>query len=314
MKIYFVSAQSQLLDYQIENIKKLGDFKMVIGDRLSPKDLVKKVHNANIILAGRSGIDKLSQEVFENLRDLKFISVVGVGYEWIDIKSAVRKGIQISIANDGYSQSVAEHTWGMILDLSKRITEFNRDLREKGIYDFKNYLGREVYQKTIGILGVGSVGKRVAGIAKSFDMKVLGFNRTKKDIDGVEFVDLDIILKNSDIIAVCLPLTNDTENLISEKEIKKVKKGVIIVNCAREKIINKKAISKAVKNGKVFAYGVETEIMVPIDKKDIYLNHPRILVTPHNAWNTKESRERTYDVAIENIKAFIEGNPKNIVS
>jgi len=314
MKIYFLSAESKLSKKHINMLRKLGDFELALGNRLTENNLVEKVHDADVLLAGRSGVEIISKKVIENLKYLKLISIVGIGYEWIDVEAARDKDVTICIAKEGNSQSVAEHIWGMIIDLSKRITEFNRDLREKGVFDFKNYLGKEVFRKTIGILGVGSVGKRVAKIAKSFDMKVLGFSKTKKNIDGVEFTDQDTILKNSDIIAVCLPLTNDTENLISEKEIGKMKNGVIIVNCAREKIVNKSAITQAVTSRKIFAYGVETEIMQPIEKNDIYLKHPRILVTPHNAWNTKEARERTYEIAIENIQTFLKGDPMNVIN
>lgn len=182
------------------------------------------------------------------------------------------------------------------------------------LFDYSQYRGKEVYGKTLGILGLGDIGKKVARIAKGFDMRVIGINKTKKPVEGVELTDLKTILEISDIIAICPPLTSETENLISDNEFKKMKKGVVVVNCARHQIVNKEALIKAVESGKLFGFGIETEIMKPIEKDDKFLKYPNIIVSPHNAFNTEEAEIKSFDVIIENIKGFLSDKLNNIVT
>ena len=134
-----------------------------------------------------------------------------------------------------------------------------------------------------------------------------------KTVGNVKVVDKGTLIKESDVIVVCLPLTNDTKDYISEKEIESMKQGVIIVNPAREKIVNKEAVLKGVKDGKIFGYGVETTIMKEIPEDDPYYTFPNVIVTPHNAFNTIEADQRSYELVVENILRYAKGTPQNLV-
>lgn len=314
MKIYFISSSIELSKEQENRFKSIGDFNIIEARKMKQKEFSRKAKDVEILIAGPSGLDGISKSLLNSLKSLKFISLLTIGTHWVDINAAKQLGIIISNNKGATAESVAEHIWGMILNLSKKISEFDRDIRLKGAYKFTEYLGKEVYKKTIGIIGLGDIGKKVARISNSFDMNTIGINKSGKKVKGVRLVEFEYLLNNSDIITICVPLNEDTINLISNKEFKSMKDSVILVNCAREKIVNKEALIKSIKNGKVFGYGVETEIMQSLKRDDPYLKFPNIIVNAHNAFNTKDSEERTNDLAIKNIEAFINGKPQNVVT
>lgn len=311
MKIYLITSNPVIGDVLKVDLEKVSDFKIIVGQKLTAKQVIEKVADAEILIAGPSGIDKISDELLNGLPNLKYISTLSVGLAWVDIESVKKHGVNISNVKGSNSESVAEHTWAMILDLSKRVTEFDRDVRNKNAFRFTGYTGKEVFEKTIGIIGLGDIGQKVTRIAKAFNMKVLGFNKSNKEVEGVKLVDLNTLYKESDIITVCTPLTSETENLITDEAVSKMKDGVIVVNSAMEKITNKEAIFKGLESGKIFGFGIETEISQPVDPA--YLNHPRIIVTPHNAFNTEDANKKTYKMAVENVMKFIEGNPIRLI-
>jgi len=145
-------------------------------------------------------------------------------------------------------------------------------------------------------------------------MKILGYNRSEKNIDGVEQIGLDQLLRVSDIVSINLPLTSDTRGLIGKKEIGKMKDGAILINTAREEIVDKKAVIDAIANNKLFGYGIETAIMKPLKSDDPYLQYPNIIVNPHNAFNTQEAWKKVKDTWVDNIVAFSNGKPVNLVN
>lgn len=311
MKIYLITAHPVLNEEQINKLKKLGDFTVIDAQRLKAQDVIARANDAEIIIAGSSGIETISGELLVGLKRLKFISLLTVGTDWVDLKSARDLNISMSIVKGSNAEAVAEHAWSMILDLSKKVTEADRDVRNNGEYKFGPYLGKEVYGKVLGIIGLGDIGIKVANIARVFHMKVFGVNKTGKLINGVELTSLNELLSSSDIVTIHVPLTKETENLIGEKEFEQIKNGAILVNTAREKIVNKQALFETLKSGKLFGYGIDTEIMQPIDKE--YLSYSNVIVTPHIAFNTEEARKNSYDMAIENIAQFLKGTPQNIV-
>lgn len=286
---------------------------MLDAKKLSAQEIISLVPDVEILVAGPSGIQTISDELFAGLPDLKFISILSVGYDWVDVDSIRRVKIPVSTIKGANAESVAEHTWAMILDLGKRVTELNRDLISKGEYRFHNYMGKEVYKKTIGIIGVGEIGSRVARIARGFEMRILGVNESGKALSGIEMTDLDTLFSESDVIAVCVPLTAKTKGLIGSEQIARMKDEVILVNCSREEAVEKDAIIEAVHSGKVFGYGVETAVMKPVPQDDPYLSHPRILVTPHNAFHTFDAEMRSFETMIENIELFLAGKPRNLI-
>lgn len=316
MKIYLVGGNKDfLVSTQTaleETINVNAD--IVVGKLITPKELAEKAADCEILVVSPSGFERLTKEHMQGLPLLKYVSTTSVGTDWVDLEAAKELKITVSNQQGVNAESVAEHCFGMILDLSKRITEADRGIREKGEYTQYPYLGNEIYKKTLGIIGLGEIGKRVARIANGFSMNVIGINKNGKKVKGVELVSLEKLLKESEIIAVTVPLTQKTEGFLSEKQFKLMKRGVIIVSISREKVIDKKAVLKAVNSGKIFGFGFDAEIMVPIKKSDPYLKNDRIVITPHTASYTVEADKAYIYYTIENVKAILAGKPIRVVN
>lgn len=314
MKIVLVSTYSNLSDNQKRRLESIGRLKIIQGIKIPQYKLIPKIKDAEILIVSPSSIKEINYSLLSKLKKLKFISLLAVGYDWVDVEAAMRLNIQISNVKGANSEAVAEHIWGMILDLSKRITEYDRDIREFGVYDFNKYKGKEVYGKTIGIIGTGNIGRKVARIAKAFNMRILGTNNSGKPVKDFELTDLDTLLRISDIIVVCVPLNDLTKNMISSREFSLTKQGAILINCAREMIVNKKSLLKAIKKGKVFGYGMDIDVMRRINISDEILYEKRVLVTGHNAGATLEAENRLYEMTIKNIISFVKGKPINLIT
>lgn len=311
MKITLITSNPAITTAMSSELSSIGDLTVVNGLKLSKDQVIEKAIDADILIAGSSGVESISDELLNGLPNLKYITTLTVGLAWVDLEACKKHGVVVSNVKGANSESVAEHTWAMILDLAKRVTEFDRDVRSKNAFKFADYVGKEVYGKTIGIIGLGDIGQKVARIAKGFNMKILGANSSGKSVDGIDVVDLKFLLTNSDIVTICTPLSKETERMISDREVSIMKDGVILVNCAMEKIVDKDAIFKGLESGKIFGFGIETEISQPVDPS--YLDKNRVVVTPHNAFNTEDANIKTYNMAIANVKSFIQGNVQNRV-
>ena len=298
----------------LEPLKESSNLTIYNKKGLSPEELIDLAKDANILITAPSSIKPLDRNIIESIPNLEHISLLTIGTDWIDLEYTKEQGIKVSNIGDATAESVAEHTWAMILDLSKRVSEFDRAARLEGKYNFAEFKGKEVFGKTLGVLGLGNIGKRVAHIGEIFSMNILGVHTTMDPVDGITIVDKETLLKESDIIAVCLPLNSSTKDYISTQEISLMKDCVIVVNPAREEIVNKDAVLDGIEIGKIYGYGIETPIMKQIPSDDPYYNYPNIIVTPHNAFNTIDADKRTYEIIRDNVVSYLEGNPPNLVS
>ena len=178
MKICCITSNPQI-EYIKADLEKLGELSVHNKQKLSPDEVVKLAKDSEILIAGSSGIRLISRELIEQLPKLKLIALLTIGIDWVDVDFAKQVGIVVCNIKGASSESVAEHAWGMVLDLAKRITEFDRDARIKGAFRFFDYKGVEVYGKTLGVIGLGDIGKKVVRISMGFNMKVLGLNKRK---------------------------------------------------------------------------------------------------------------------------------------
>lgn len=316
MNILLVTGDPTISRLQFERLKKLsqGKVRMLNRRKLNTKETIKELKDIDILLAGPSGFDIFDKKIFENLPKLKMVSILAAGTDWIDLQEAKKRNIVVSNAKGANAESVAEHNWGMILSLTKRICEADRNIRLNDESKFINYLGIEVFGKTLGVIGLGEIGKRVVRIAKGFNMDIVGVNKTKKLVKGVKLVSPNYLYKNSDIIVVCVSRSGETINMISNKEIGQMKKGVIIVSSSREDTLDKNAIIKGLESGKIAGYGFDVDILTKVERNNKLLNHPNVIFTPHTAFYTKEADSRIYDVCIDNVEAFLKGKPINTVT
>jgi len=290
-----------------EHIKQLKNFGEVIiyNDVPDEKEGIRRIKDADIVI---DNWYKMPASVIASTPSLKMICVAATGYEWIDLNEARKRNILVSNSPGYGSEAVAEHTIGLLLHSIRRASEAEREITN-GKWDPMKFKGKELQRKTLGIIGFGSIGKRIAEITeKGFGMRVLHIN-THSTI-----TDFERLLKESDFISINAPLTEKTKGMIGQKEFDLMKIGVSIVNTGRGAIINEELLIKNLQSGKVFSAGLDVFSSQPINNDNPLLKLTNVTLTPHIGFNTEESEYRLSEVVVNNVKNFIEGHPINIVS
>jgi len=330
MKILFFEVASWERDLLRESFPEA----LLIEEKLTI-DNVKNFSDAEVV--STFVYSQITKEVIDNLLNLKFIATRSTGFDHIDVDYCKQKEVLVANVPEYGSRTVAEHTFALILTLTRKIYQ---SVNQAKNFDFnhENIRGVDLFGKTIGIVGMGKIGLEVVKIAKGFGMKILVFNRSKKEElvkeIGFEYVDLENLLKESDIVSLHLPYTKDTHHIINKQNIEFFKKGSYLINTARGGLIETEALVLGLEKGILAGVALdvmegEKEIMDEIEvltshyKKDVDLktlvlnhvlvNHPKVVITPHNAFNTKEALERITKTTIANIKAFLNNLPQNLV-
>ncbi|MEM5831095.1 MAG: NAD(P)-dependent oxidoreductase [Candidatus Aenigmatarchaeota archaeon] len=336
MKITFFEANEEDIHFFKNNIK---DFELEFYDFPLNEERSELIAESDIISVFIHS--KINEKVLKNAKKLKFICTRSTGYDHIELNACKERNILVSNVPSYGVETVAEHTFALLLAISRKIIESFERTR-KGDFNLENLRGFELKGKTLGIIGAGKIGRRVAEIAKAFGMKVIAYdifpNYDEAKRIGFEYVDLETLLKNSDIITLHANLTKENYHLINEESFKKMKDGVIIINTARGALIDTKALINNIKNGKVKAAGLdvlegealikeEIELLVKnkLEKdslESLVANHiliemedkeKNIIITPHNAFNSVESIEEIRQTTLQNIFSFLKGNPINLV-
>lgn len=236
---------------------------------------------------------KITANIINAAGSLKFIGRAGSGVDTIDVPAATAKGIKVMNVPGGNTLSVVEHTVGLMLSMIRFIPQSCKDLKS-GLWEKKKYMGSELYKKTLGIMGIGKIGCEVAKICKAFDMNVIAYDPLidkTKDF-GVQIVDFETLLKESDFISIHIPGGPSTKNLLSDKEFSLCKDKVFIVNCARGGIINEADALKHLNSGKIAGLALDVFSKEPPEANDPLINHPNVIATPHLGASTKEAQAR----------------------
>lgn len=280
-------------------------FRVDTEEKPSEEFLLKNINNYNALIV-RSAT-KLPAKIIFAMDNVEVIGRAGAGVDTIDVNAATRKGILVMNTPGGNTYSTAEHTIAMMLSLCRNIPQANVSVKE-GKWERKKYKGVEVYGKTIGIIGLGKIGKEVAQRCKSFGMTVLGFDPIfSKEIAhqmGIKLSSLDEIWKKADIITVHTPLNEHTKNLISSSTINKMKDDVLIINCARGGIVNEKDLIKEINSGKVAGAALDVYENEPPDSSDELINHPKVITTPHLGASTEEAQHRVAQQIAEQVMEY----------
>lgn len=218
------------------------------------------------------------------------------------------------------TNAVAQHTFALILNYFSKIREYAEKVDEGGWVNYKlfSYFGIPTYElagKTIGIVGYGDIGKKVAEIARAFGMKVITFTRSPQKItDGTSAVSLEELLKTSDIVTLHCPLTKDNGKMINAESLGMMKKSAFFVNTARGGLVDEKALAEALENGDIAGAGIDVLTNEPMGEDCPLRNAKNCTVTPHIAWAPKQTRERLLETVAQNLKMWIEGTPQNVVN
>lgn len=268
--------------------------------------------------------DRIDCQILKSGR-LRIVSQMAVGYDNIDVACATESGVYVTNTPGVLTDATAEHTWALILSLARRIVEADHfvrwgEWRRSGTaWHPMMLLGVELRGKTLGIVGLGRIGSRVAEIARGFDMRILYYDvQRRKDLEerlGMEYAELDRLLAESDIVTLHTPLTPETRRLINKERIAKMKKGALLINTARGAVIDTEALIEALRSGHLSGAALDVFEGEPIDG-----NHPltalkNVILTPHIASATVETRRRMAELVAENLLAFAEGKvPPTLVN
>ena len=315
MKIVITDARTIASDHDFFSpLKDLGE--LVVYELTKPDELAEHIGDADIVLCNKTN---LHRDILKECQNLKYIGLFATGYNNIDLEYTREHDIVVCNAGSYSTDAVAQHTFALILNQFNKIREYDHFVKDGGwtraevfspfVYDMYELSG-----KTIGIVGYGHIGKKVADIAKAFGMRVLAYNRSEKEDEAVEFVDLDTLVQTSDIVTVHCPLNDQSEGMFDYQTFAQFKKGAMFINTARGGIMNQEDLSRALHEGIIGAAAVDALVIEPMEEGNPLLTAPNITITPHVAWAPIETRERLLGIVCDNIASFMEGTPKNVVN
>ena len=304
------------LDYGV-----YGQFGELTEYPFAPKteaELIQRIQDADIIILNKVNI---TAAVLDQCPKLKLICVSATGYNVVDIQAARERGVTVCNVPAYGTQMVAQFAIGLLLELCHHAWAHSEsvhrgDWERSPDFCYWNYPIIELADKTIGIIGFGSIGRAVGRIARAMGMQVLATGSRVCD-EGLaigEYVDLDSLLKGSDVISLHCPLFPETSKLINEKTIAKMKDGVILINNSRGGVLDEQAVAEALRSGKIYAAGVDVVSEEPMNPSNPLLTAPNCIITPHISWAATACRQRIIDTTAENIRKYLQGSAQNVVS
>lgn len=275
--------------------------------KTDPETLVQRCKDADVAVLTNF---PFRSEVMERCPKLKMVCAAFTGVDSIDIDYCRSHGITVSNCAGYSTVAVADLTFGLSIALARNILAGDERCRSGGTKD--GLAGFELEGKTFGVIGTGAIGSRVCRIANAFGCRVLAWSRTKKELPDVEFVELDTLLRESDIVSLHVPLTAETRGLIGETELKKMKKSALLINTARGPVVKSDALTAALREGTIAGAGVDVfDKEPPLDIGDPLLSAPNLLCTPHVAFATRQAFEKRAVIVGKNLAAFMAGEPIN---
>jgi len=291
---------------EINSLRKVAevDLSFIQNDR----EWFERSHDAYVIMSPEIPLSKY-EEFLNMAKELKMIQTTSVGYDDIDIDTCTKKGVIVCNVAEVMAESVAQHTWALILSVSKNVGKSDRMMSHCG-WLHQGRFGIELYGKKLGIIGLGAIGGRVALKGSlSFGMQVQAYDPyvlpTRAQLYRAQLVDLKTLLKESDVVSVSLPLTPETRHLIGVKELKLLKPTAILVNTGRGATIDEKALIEALENNKLFGAGLDVFEEEPLSSDSPLRNLENVVLTSHIASSTKEAFHNTWKRAVNNITRFI---------
>ena len=302
-------------DLTWKELEEMGE--LMVYDRTSPSETVARAAEADIVLTNKVIIGKTEMEQLPNL---KYIGVLATGYNVVDIEAAHERGIIVTNVPAYSTESVAQMVFAHLLTVTNRTEHYaiqNRNGKWSSNPDF-SYQDTKVMElagKTFGIVGLGNIGRRVAQIALAFGMKVKAFTSKPAEAlpEGIAKADMKELFSTSDVISLHCPLTADTRYLINTESLGWMKNSAIVINTGRGPLVDDQAVADALADGKIAAYCADVLTEEPPKADNPLLAQENAYTTPHIAWATYEARIRLIQVASNNVRAFINGTPQNVV-
>jgi len=301
-------------DISWEKISLLGE--LLLFDRTAPALIAERCRDADIVLTNKVPFSKATLTA---LPKLKMIAVTATGYNIVDVAAARQQGIVVCNVPGYGTASVAQHVFALLLELSNHVganaaTVAAGKWQESADWCYTEAPVTELAGKTFGVVGFGNIGRQVAAIAGAFGMQVLYYNPRDKQTGSAKSVDLHTLFAGSDIVSLHCPLTADNTGFVNAALIGTMKKSAILINTARGQLINEKDLADALNHGVIKAAALDVLSKEPPDGENPLLHTKNCLITPHNAWISREARERIMEATGKNISAFLQNKPVNVVS
>lgn len=290
-----------------------------IYDITPPEKVIERSIDADIIVTNKT---VLSADVLEKLPKVKYISTLATGYNVIDTEYAAKNGVKVSNIPAYSTDGVAQLVFALILEMTNQVALHN-DSVKKGDWCTSEHFCywktpiTEIAHKTLGIVGFGKIGSAVAQIANAFGMKVIAYSPNTRSYNGfgsVDFVSLDEVIEQSDIISLHCPLTADTTGLVDYKFLSRMKKTALLINTSRGPVINEADLKKALDEGIIAGAGVDVLSAEPAKADNPLLSCNKCIITPHIAWASFEARSRLMGIFRNNVEGFVSGSPVNVVN
>ncbi len=297
-------------------LQSLGN--VTVYDRTAPEEVLSRCGNAQIVITSKV---LLTREILVNCPTVRYISVLATGYNNVDLSAAAAQGIPVSNVPAYSTDAVGQHTIGMLLEICNQIGLHNQSVHSGQWAACRDYSYTktpllELAGKTMGIIGFGKIGRKVGAIAKAIGMNVLatGSRPCAEGLAIGEYVSMDTLLRQADVISLHCPLIPETTGIINRDSIAKMKDGVIILNMARGPLIVEQDLADALNSGKVYGAAMDVVSREPIQENNPLLTARNCFLTPHLAWAAKSCRERIIRITTENVRSFLAGNPQNRVN
>ena len=287
---------------------------VTIYDYTKYNQIAERIKDAEIILCNKSIMNRMT---LKDAKNVKYIGLFATGYNNVDIEYTNERNITVCNAGSYSTNAVAQHVFALILEHYNKVGEYNKFVKDGGWIHSEKFSPfkpmKEMDGRTLGIVGYGSIGKKVAKIAQAFDMKVLAYNRSPKKDEGVRFVEMDELLEKSDIVSIHCPLNRDSEKMCNKDFFSKMKDGALFINTSRGGVVDEPALIEAVKSGKLSGAGLDVVAVEPMEKHYDILDIDNIIITPHSAWAPVETRTRLVEIVRNNIKKWVAGAPVNVI-
>lgn len=304
-------------DLSYDCLKQFGEVTLYSHTDTEAQTILRIADN-DIVLVNKVPI---TEAVLEACPNIKLICVQATGYNIVDCEACAKRGIPVTNVPSYGTAAVAQFTFALMLELCHRIGHHDQAVHQGKWCACSNFCfwdspQMELAGKTLGIIGYGRIGQAVARLAQAFGMRVLVFSRTRRTVpsDPAEYVTLDVLLQESDFVSLHCPLFPETAKMINKDSIAKMKDGAVLINTSRGGLLDEEAVRDALISGKLSAAAVDVISQEPMLPDNPLLQAPNCIITPHIAWAPKESRQRLLDCVVENIRAYLNGTPQNVVN
>ncbi len=301
-------------DVSMEGFYNLGEVSAY--ELTKQSEIIERLEDKDVAIINKT---IFTRDIIKQCKTLKYIGLCATGYNNVDLDAAREYGITVCNVPDYSTSAVAQQVFSYILHFASRTADYDVDVHAGGwirsdTFSYFTIPTFELEGMTIGIIGYGAIGKKVAVIAKSFGMNVIAATRTPQDDDTVAFCSENDVFRNADFITMHCPLTEKTNGMVNMDKLSLCKKSAIVINTSRGPVVNEKDLARALNEGIIAGAGVDVVSVEPMQEGNPLMTAKNCLITPHVAWAPVQTRQRVVNIAVSNLRAFIEGNPQNKVN